>query len=89
MDIKTEFNIGDWVYTIDYVSAIGKPYCHYVVEKEKYRIDGMKIHIISYGEKVETSIEYWNDKHTRYFIAFKTEEQAQIRCEELNGKIKS
>lgn len=81
MDIKTKFNIGDEVYTVDYVGVAGKPYCKYVVAKEKYRVDGIKINVVSYGEKIETTVDYWNDKHTRYLIAFATKKEAQAYCD--------
>lgn len=85
MDIKTRFNIGDEVYTIDYVGVAGKPYCRYVVEKEKYRIDGMKITVLADSTETKIKVVYINDKHRREFEAFATREEAQLICDRRNG----
>lgn len=75
MNIVTEFNIGDEVYTIDYVGF------GWVVEKEKYVVQGIKA-ILEYNE---LKVEYISYTHRRYFIAFATKEEAQAECDRRNN----
>ena len=79
MEIKTKFNVGDYAW------AIGSVGLKWVVEKEKFRVDFMKIYY--YSEK-DYEINYFNMKNKKFFLCFSTREEAQQMCDRLNKKFR-
>jgi len=87
MEIKTKFNVGDYVWFIDYETK-GLTITHWYVVKS-FQI--YKIKICLYNDEYESdSIVYSNVRsgisQIEEDLCFATKEQAQKECDRRNGK---